>query len=166
MKRAIALFVAAIAGQVAFAGAALAQNYRDYGNPRFGVHADVPANWRADRPPENGDGQRFISPDGRASITVSGMYHVDDTIKEAIESRARPDGVSVTYVKREARSVVASGLKGDRIVYTKSMLSCGDSIWNSVWIEYPASEKQKYDALVSRVAGSLRGARGGECSSR
>ena len=158
----IALIVASLTCSAVLADAALAQSYRTYVNARFGARADVPANWRADRPPENGDGQRFISPDGKASITVSGIFHVEDTIKEAIDSRARPDGVAVTYVKRDSRGVVASGLKGDQIIYTRSILTCRDTIWNTVWIEYPSAEKQKYDALVSRVAGSLRGGRSGD----
>lgn len=150
--------LAVLAASLVCAGAALAQDYRTYVNARFGARASVPANWRADRPPENGDGQRFNSPDGKASITISGIYHIDDTIREAIESRAKPDGATVTYVKRDPRAVVASGLIGDRIFYTRSILSCADTIWNDLWIEYPAADKAKYDALVKRVSGSLRGA--------
>jgi hypothetical protein len=42
------------------------------------------------------------------------------------------------------------------IFYAKHILSCADQIWNSVYLEYPAAEKTAYDALVTRVAQSLR----------
>jgi hypothetical protein len=35
------------------------------------------------------------------------------------------------------------------------MLVCGDQIWNSVYLKYPAAEKSKYNDLVTRVARSL-----------
>ena len=51
---------------------------------------------------------------------------------------------------------MVSGTRGDTIFYAKHILSCGDQIWNNVHLEYPATEKAAYDALVTHVAGSLR----------
>ncbi len=158
---------AACSGMIAVmaftAVAAAAPQYRTYANPRFGTTADVPADWKPDAPPANGDGLKFRSPDGRASITVSGMLNVYDTVEEAMAAYETPgEGEKITYRHRQARTLVVSGTRGDAIFYAKHMLSCGDQIWNSVYLDYPASEKAAYDALVTRVAQSLRPGRSGQ----
>lgn len=145
------------------AAAAAEPQYRTYANPRFGTTADVPADWKADPPPENGDGLRFRSPDQRASLTVSGMLNSYDTIDEAMKSAEEPgEDEKITYRHREPRALVVSGTRGDTIFYTRRVLSCGDQIWNSVHLEYPAAEKAVYDALVTHVARSLRPGRSGQ----
>jgi hypothetical protein len=143
---------------VSFAAAATAApQYRTYVNERFGTTADVPADWKADPPPENGDGLRFRSPDRRASLTVYGSLNVADTVEDAMRNFETPDkDETITYRHRERRAVVVSGIRGDTIFYSKHVLSCRDQIWNSVHIEYPAAEKTAYDALVTRVSRSLR----------
>jgi serine/threonine-protein kinase len=143
---------------VALAVAASAEpQYRTYANARFGTTADVPTDWKADPPPENGDGLRFRSPDQRASLTVSGMLNIYDTVDEALRSAEEPsEGETITYRHREPHGVVVSGTRGDTIFYTRRILSCGDQIWNSVHFEYPAAEKAAYDALVTHVARSLK----------
>jgi serine/threonine-protein kinase len=142
---------------------ASAQQYRTYSNARFGTTAEVPADWKPDPPPANGDGLIFRSPDRRASVTVSGSLHVWNSIDEAMKIYEQPhDGETVTYRHREPRALVVSGTRGDVIFYAKHILSCGDQVWNSVHIEYPARNKAAYDALVTRVARSLRPGRSGQ----
>ena len=137
--------------------ATAAPQYRTYANPRFGTTADVPVDWKSDPPPANGDGLRFNSPDKRASLTVSGSLNIYDTVEEAMKSYEEPgDGEKITYRHREPRAIVVSGTRGNTIFYGKHILSCGDQIWNSVYLEYPTAEKAAYDALVAHVAGSLR----------
>ncbi len=138
----------------------LAESWRVYSNARFGTTADVPADWRAGRPPANGDGLVFTSPDGQASVAVYGGLHIWDSIDEAVAIIEKPDdGETITYRHREPRAIVVSGTQGDRIFYVKSILSCRDNVWNSVRIEYPAARKQAFDRLVAHVAGSLRSGR-------
>ena len=136
---------------------ALAASWRSYHNERFGTTADVPADWHAGEPPANGDGLVFTSPDGDATITVFGSLNISDTIAEAFSVYEAPnDGETITYHHRDKRAVVVSGTHGDRIFYRKSILSCGDMVWNSVSIEYPVADKKAYDALVTHVAHSLK----------
>ncbi len=112
-----------------------------------------------DRPPDNNDGRSFTSPDKRAKIVIAGIR--GDVLNEDIELRANPnDGEIVTYEKRGPRWIVVSGIKGKMIFYRKSILTCGDSIWNDLSIEYPATEKEKYDMLVKHVSASLLGGPG------
>src|SRR5215831_11710642 len=149
---------------LAFAAVATAApQYRTYVNARFGTTAEVPADWKADPPPENGDGLRFRSPDQRASIIVSGSFNIYETVEEAMKSREEPqEGATITYRHREPHALVISGTRGDTIFYYRHILSCGDQIWNNVYLEYPATEKAAYDALVTRVARSLRPGRSGQ----
>src|SRR5215470_4947661 len=134
---------------LALAAAATAEpQYRTYVNARFGTTADVPKDWKADPPPANGDGLRFRSPDQRASLTVSGMLNIYDTVDEAMKAAEEPsEGETITYRRREPHALVISGTRGDTIFYTHRVLSCGDQIWNSVYFEYPAAEKAAYDSL-------------------
>jgi hypothetical protein len=137
------------------------EGYRTYHNDRFGVTADVPRDWRAGRPPENGDGLQFTSPDGTATITVSGGYRMADSVAEALTSEQAPDeGETVTYQTRAPRMAVISGMRGQTIFYRKVVLSCKDQVMNRVSIEYPSARKQQFDALVSHVAASLQGGPG------
>src|SRR5271155_2827690 len=90
--------------------------YRTYHNERFGVSADVPRDWRAGRPPDNGDGVKFTSPDGTATLTISGGYRMADSVAEALNSeQAADEGETVTYQTRAPRMAVISGMRGQTI---------------------------------------------------
>jgi serine/threonine-protein kinase len=139
---------------------ARAESWRSYHNTRFGTTADVPQSWTMGRPPQNNDGRGFTSPDKRAEIIVSGMFHVLSREEELAIMLEPNQGEAITYQKQGPGWIVVSGVKGDRIFYRKSILSCRDTIWNDVSIEYPAAEKEKYERLVAHVAGSLRAGKG------
>jgi hypothetical protein len=150
-----AKFLASIGIVLVVASSARAESWRSYHNDRFGVTADVPADWKMEPPPANDDGRDFTSPDGRATITVSGIFAINGA-EEELASRLEPgQGETITYKKRRSDWIVVSGTKGDRIFYRKTLLSCGD-VANDLSIEYPAAEKQKYDALVAHAAASLK----------
>jgi hypothetical protein len=139
------------------ASAALAApSWRFYANDRFGVTADVPADWREQPPPENDDGRLFLSPDGTASLAVNGGYVMEDSAAMALAARAEPfKGERITYAQRGARTVTVSGFVGDRIFYRHSLLSCGAQVWSNVELEYPADEKAALDPIVAHVVASL-----------
>jgi serine/threonine-protein kinase len=142
---------------LAVAAPAVAQEWRSFTNDRFGTTADVPAAWRENPPPANGDGLSFTSPDGTATVAVYGGFQAFDTLAESVAILEAPlDGETITYRHTDRKAVVVSGLRGDTIFYRRSVLSCGDKIWNGVSIEYPAADKAKYDALVTHIARSLK----------
>lgn len=134
--------------------------WRTYHNARFGATAEVPASWRMQPPPENNDGRIFVSPDGRAKIIVSGIRALNPAPVEMADEAKPSEGETITYLKRGTRWMAVSGTKGDKIFYRKSVLSCRDTIWNHLFVEYNASEKEKYDALVAHVGASLRAGSG------
>jgi hypothetical protein len=115
-----------------------------------------------DPPPENDDGRSFRSPNGRAQIIVSGNFALGETITDRLASEPEI-GRTITYKKRGPDWIVISGTKGDRIFYEKSILTCHDTIWNDLWIEYPEAENHNYDALVTYVSAALHAGEGDEC---
>ncbi|MBG0811603.1 hypothetical protein IY145_19825 [Methylosinus sp. H3A] len=133
-----------------------AEGWRSYHNPRFGTTADVPKDWSMGAAPENDDGRVFTSPDKRSVIIVYGGFRTFQKEQEIADRLAPGEGETITYKRRSKDWVAVSGTKGDRIFYRKSLLSCRGAVWNNVSIEYPASEKKKFDALVTRVSHSLR----------
>jgi hypothetical protein len=66
-----AILASIVLGSIA--GAAWAETWRTYVNPRFGVSAQVPSDWMMRPEPANGDGRAFTAPDGSAEIIVSGI---------------------------------------------------------------------------------------------
>ena len=152
----LAIMASIVSGSIA--GAASAETWRTYVNPRFGVSAQVPSDWTMGPEPVDGDGRVFTAPDGSAEITVSGILSTSSRDQEfAIMTAANP-GETITYKAVRGAVVVVSGTRAGTIFYRKSVLHC--AIWNDVSIEYPAREKSKYDALVVHVAASLEPGRG------
>ena len=145
-----------VGATILFASGVCAEAWRSYHNDRFGATADVPANWKMQPPPANDDGRIFASPDGRAELIVNGSYaSVDDP--DELGSRLEPmKGETIAYKQRKGDWAVVSGMKGDKIFYRKTLLSCGGAVANDISLEYPASEKETYDPLVAHVEASLR----------
>jgi hypothetical protein len=155
----------ALAGVVATSPVDAQDAYRTYHNDRFGVSADVPRDWRAGPPPENGDGLKFTSPDGAATLTVSGSYRMADSVAEALDSeQAADEGETITYQTRASRMAVISGMRGPTVFYRKVVVSCKDQVMNRLSIKYPLARKQQFDALVSHIAASLHGVEAGPCN--
>jgi serine/threonine-protein kinase len=138
------------------AGPALAEDWRSYHNDRFGPTAEYPAAWKMEPEPENNDGRQFSSPDGDASVSIYGHFAMDSRAEEMARKAEADDGETVTYSAKGANWVVLSGTRGEKIFYRKSLLSCGDQVWNTLTVEYPAQDKSKYDKLVAHMAASLR----------
>ncbi|RWL81195.1 MAG: hypothetical protein EOR67_13660 [Mesorhizobium sp.] len=134
-----------------------------YVNARFGTVCTFPDQIFTQRmpEPENGDGLEWHSADG-ASVACYGSYNAfDDTPKSLVENeKASPEpGEEVTYGKAGKNWAVLSGTKGDKIFYRRSVFG-KEGVIHSVFIEYPAALKAKYDPLVGTIAGSLHEASG------
>lgn len=160
------LFLSLFLTLTALSPARAAQAYTSYFNERFGTTADRPADWKPGRAPENGDGLRFSSPDGKAFVSVSGTLQTFDIVTEYLDIIAEEKGATITLEKRGPRSLVQSGVRGEVIFYKKSLLTCKDQVWNNLVIEYPAARKLEFDALVTHVAASLKGGPGYQVACR
>ena len=153
----------ALAALLALASAAGAQTrWTTYANARFGTTADYPADLftRRDPEPENGDGVRLSTADGRATLTISGHYNSDnDTPASYYDSIV--DKAGVTYKRITTTSYVASGQRGADIFYARCNFRRGDRATVDCFeLTYPGQEKKMWDAIVSRISRSLRAGKG------
>jgi hypothetical protein len=153
-----------IAATLAFlmlATAAHAKEWAVYSNPRFGETIDIPPGFVNDVPaPENGDGLSFHSADGKAELLVWGGNLVDGDFKADGKSRLKSaidDGWKISFHTGFVNQKHAfSGSKGDRIMYLRSIASCKGKQALHFRIEYPQQQKKVYDAVVARLAKSLK----------
>ena len=83
-----------------------------YHNPRFGCVLPVPPGMRPLRPPDNGDGQAFVSADGKVKLSASGGFNIDNTGDVAVcwnNALAEPER-TITY-KRKCQQARLTGLE-------------------------------------------------------
>jgi len=162
-RKPLALVLLLASTTLAIAG----QQYQSYFNDRFGVTADVPQGWTSGEAPDNNDGLTWTSPDGTAQLAIYGGFQVLDSLEEAFGIQADlGDGATTTYKAKGKHGLTVSGLKGDKIVYRRSLLSCKDTVWNTVEITYPKAQKAAFDPIVAHVAASLKPGTGfsnGDC---
>lgn len=134
--------------------AAHSESWRTYHNGKYGASARYPANWKVGPLSPLGDGRSFTSPDGRAIITIAGLPGGPEDL--GIYAQAQANQV-VIYRNINSKRVILSGTQGSNVFYQKSLLTCSGTIWVQVFLQYPQSEKAKYDPIVTHVAASLHG---------
>ena len=130
---------------------------RTYVNPRYGTSVTYPdaVFSVAAQQSENGDGQRWTSPDG-AELAVWGQYNaLGFTPSEQAEFIAGEIGAE-SYRKIGPRWTVISGVKDGIIIYHRAEFGADDVI-HSMEMRYPEAAKARYDRLVGRIADSLSG---------
>lgn len=153
----------ALLALLALAPAASAQTrWATYANARFGTTADYPADLftRRDPEPENGDGVRLHTADGRATLIIYGHYNSEnDTPARYFDRIVDKTGVTYRHVTRT--SYVASGRRGADIFYERCNFRRGDRATVDCFeLTYPANEKKRWDAIVARISKSLRTGKG------
>ena len=75
---------------------------------------------RLDAPPDNGDGQRFHTADGRAELAIYGAWKAnDDTPKSYVENYVEESGAGITYRQITDHFFVVSGTKDGKIFYQR-----------------------------------------------
>lgn len=141
---------------------AKAEAWQRYRNARFGTSIEYPARFRPGRAPANGDGLGFASADG-ASFSVWGGHNALDHDLPGLERFVRDnlsDGAKVVHAARDANWFAISGMTDDSLFYERHLLSHGGQIVNGFVMHYPSALKAPYDAVVARMAKSLRPGRG------
>jgi hypothetical protein len=112
--------------------------------------AVIPEGWIQQPRDSTTEPLKFTSPDGTASLTLYATpAEKNRRSKQPFETG---DGERVTYRRSTPRFVALSGFRGDRIFYRKSNLACRGTRWHHIALEYPAEDKRKMDALVTRIA--------------
>ena len=125
----------------------------------------MPAGWSMNPPPENNDGRRFRSPDGKAGLTIYGGYVAYDVNSEISPSGS--PGWQITYSRIGRDWAVASGFTNDGMIfYTKRISACNGTIINTTEITYPESRQQEFEPIVNQISRSFHNAPvSDECSS-
>ena len=156
MMNRFAMATMALAAAMPASTAADAAGFHSYQNERFGFALDLPQGWRADPPPENGDGITLRGPEGGAVLIAFGRYASRPFPAEAAEFTAPQPGETQTFAARGADWLVASGTRGGSVYYRKAYLACAGGLLGALSIEYAAAAKGRFDAIVTRVAKSFR----------
>ncbi|HEY1081285.1 MAG TPA: hypothetical protein VGE29_03430 [Prosthecobacter sp.] len=129
--------------------------WMSYTNGRFGCSLIVPAGMVPLRPPDNGDGQAFATPDGRVKLSVYGCFNVEGA--GDLETRWKWDlaekGRTITYKRKTDTWYVVSGIMADGTGFYERYTS--NSKYGSGWnMTYPQAEEKKYAAWIERIAKS------------
>lgn len=144
-------FIPLIGIFMALSGPAIASDWQHYENGRFLFEIDVPDGFVAQPPPDNGDGQKWTTPDGYAELTAYGSLGTGFE-QEKAAARSDPDS---NYFASGKAWFVTSGLRGRTIFYARSIRGCDDAVI-TFRFEYPALRKISYDGLIRRIGKSLR----------
>jgi hypothetical protein len=141
--------------------AQMRHEYRTYHNGRFDYSISYPANLLIPQGESvNGDGQRFLSRDGRTELLVYGSYNsLDQSLREVFEqesgrSTEHPNRI-VTYKVLRDDWFVVSGTENGRVFYQKTMLR--DTTFKTFRIEYDQSQKRTFDSITAVIARSFKG---------
>lgn len=139
--------------------AAQPPNWTRYSLGGFGPSLDLPMEvFAVDAgPAKKGAGHTFTTPDGRADVSIYSIPN-DPPRSPAVflkEDFQLPQSSAV--YRRVTRNMLAvSGYRGDQIWYARC--NFGRARLHCVALNYPASEKQQWDAIVTRISNSLSGA--------
>uniref|UniRef100_A0A7V4LDC1 Uncharacterized protein n=1 Tax=Desulfobacca acetoxidans TaxID=60893 RepID=A0A7V4LDC1_9BACT len=127
-----------------------------YANARFGYALSYPRDrFIPQGEAANGDGQRFVSPDGEAVLTVWGSHNaLGQSLTAHCREAAAGFGGRVTYQVIKPGWYVISGVTGNRLYYQKTYLV--DDMFKSFSLEYPAARRGEYDPLAAALGRSFR----------
>jgi hypothetical protein len=138
------------------------EKYSTYSNARFSYAISYPADLLIPQgEAANGDGQKFLSRDGRAEMIVYGSHNaLDQSLRDLYNSQigTGANGQStktVTYKVLRANWFVVSGYEGERVFYQKTILAKG--IFKTFRIEYEKPLADVFDKVTKRVAVSFKG---------
>src|SRR5205823_3153059 len=95
-----------------------------YSDDRYGTMIEHPYDW-AGQKPTDGEGFQFTSPDGKATIIVSGAINSLDTVANAFGIYEKPKpGETVMDRRLDKWGITIFGKKNGRAFLRRSILSC------------------------------------------
>ncbi len=128
--------------------------YESYQNTRFGFRVKYPEDFTQMPKPANNDGREFKSKDRNFSLLVYGSNYIEGFESQGEYEFALDNFDEITYDKKGKNWFVLSGYKGNKIIYQKTFYGKGCS--NTVYMEYPSSDKTKYDDIVTSIVRSFK----------
>lgn len=131
------------------------ERYKSYHNSRFEFCLEIPYQiFEAQRPPENGDGQRYLSRYGESLLLTYGGHSLDMSLKEEMKFRLdtgdfRDRERTITYERIAEDFFILSGYVGDKIFYRRTHLQ--NKMFKTFYLEYPKTEKAKFNEIISHM---------------
>jgi hypothetical protein len=135
--------------------------YKTYVNARYNYSISYPEGILIPQgEADNGDGQKFLSKDGRAELRVFGFQSLDGSLADAYQAaqlyrKEESARHVVTYKVLRKDWFVVSGLADGRIFYLKTFLK--GPVFKSLVFEYDESQKAAFDPVTTRISHSFRG---------
>jgi hypothetical protein len=159
-RRKIALGVCFCTQLVLASSLAVAQDWQQYRNERYGFTLVYPADLLGtERAAEAGDGQVFASPNDEARLLVGALPNesgfTPTTYQQYIERHSYPD-YQIDYRRTGSSWFALSGEGGGRIFYEKVMFTCGGRLINSFAMVYPSAQRHIFDPVVERIEDSFK----------
>ncbi len=141
-----------------------AQSDKQYCNERFSFCITYPRQFTPLPPPENGDGQRFVSTDKKATILTFGSLAIEDFDSLGQEYAQASKNTAVSYKRIAKDWFIFSGKNSNgNIVYRKTRKMKIDymddkktAVFQTLMIEYPAGQAVLYEAYCKQIANSLK----------
>lgn len=149
-----------LAATMIFATAAFAQSsdWQRYVIPQSGAAIDLPMSVFTEDAGglEPRLGQRRATADGRANLTVQAIPNPGNLSPAAFLNKQRPPA-GIIYRKVTPRFFAVSSVRDGKIWYNRC--NAGSGLMNCVLLNYPANEKRRWDATVTRISNTLSSAR-------
>lgn len=154
----MAMVTTCLSAALLLAALAAPPAYRTYHNARFGYRIDYPADYQPQPEPTNGDGRRFVSPDGQTVLTAYAGYQVLDgglaECRRLARERWQEQHASLVLDQKTSTGFALSGTVKGRIFYEKTVLK--DSTLTTFEWEYPAGRKAAMDPVIQHTIQTLQ----------
>lgn len=128
--------------------------FATYTNARFGFAVEYPRAFAAKRPPDNGDGLEFVSPDGTATLVVTAGNNDGSTLKEYYDRHLRSVTGELGYCRLGGNWFVITWRNGSTLSYLKMFVGPGSQ--NSFTFSFPESQRAQYDVATTKIEKSFR----------
>ena len=138
-------------------------DWRSFDDRASGTHVEYPAViFSVSEASQSGDrpGQAFATRDGRAHLAVFAVHNPGRRSAAAfIASNLRVPASTLHYQRTTSSFFVVSGIHDDNIFYARCNSSADHTRLHCINMVYPAREKRRWDAVVTRISRTLRAAR-------
>lgn len=132
--------------------------YQTYHNARFGYRIDYPADFKPQPEAGNGDGRRFVSPDGQVVLTAYAGYQVLDgglaEYRRLARERWQQQHATLALDQKTSTGFALSGTVKGRIFYEKAVLKAS-TLTTFEW-QYPAARRAALDPIIRHTIQTLQ----------
>jgi hypothetical protein len=127
--------------------------------PSLGTRMDLPSAVfaTADGAAYRGVGRQFKTADGRAALAVYSQRNSQrDTPASYLRKNFSFPRTTVTYERITRDFFAVSGVRDDKIFYSRCNVSATGGTLHCFDMQFPAAERAAWDAIVTRMSRSLR----------